>query len=99
MPSLTANPLTPLAAPHMVSGLASGQYNEATMVWREGFADWQPVGRAREVCAGATAHGAAPISFFRQGGTQNKIDDTIFGNEMQFVDDQSLAMRMYKLTI
>jgi len=74
--------LGPFTTPLLLSGLASGQYNEATMVWRDGFADWQPAGRVDELKAGPTMQASLPSS----GQEAHEIDYTIFGNEMQFVE-------------
>jgi len=74
--------LGPFTTQMVLSGLASGQYNEATMVWRDGFADWQPAGRVDELKAGPTMQAPPPSS----GKEAHEIEYTIFGNEMQFVE-------------
>ena len=66
----------------ILGGLAAGQYNEATMVWRDGFADWLPIGRVPELQSGQAAPSPPPYS----GKEAHEIDYTIFGNEMQFVE-------------
>ena len=74
--------LGPFTTGQVLSDLASGQYNEATMVWRDGFADWQPAGGVEELQAGPATQ-ASPLS---SGKEAHEIDYTIFGNEMQFVE-------------
>lgn len=74
--------LGPFTTQQILTGLAAGQYNEATMVWRDGFADWLPVGRVPELQAGQAAPSPPPYS----GKEAHEIDYTIFGNEMQFVE-------------
>lgn len=74
--------LGPFTTQQILSGLAAGQYNEATLVWRDGFADWQPLGRVAELRAGQAAPTPPPFS----GKEAHDIDFTIFGNEMQFVE-------------
>ena len=74
--------LGPFTHQQILSGITGGQYNEATMVWRDGFADWMPIGRVAELQAGAAAPAPPPYS----GKEAHEIDYTIFGNEMQFVE-------------
>ncbi|ADW18435.1 protein of unknown function DUF124 [Desulfobulbus propionicus DSM 2032] len=74
--------LGPFTIQQMLGALASGQYNAATMVWRDGFADWIPAGRVPELQAGQAAPPPPPFS----GKEAHEIDYTIFGNEMQFVE-------------
>jgi uncharacterized protein (TIGR00266 family) len=74
--------LGPFTTQQVLSGLSSGQYTEATMVWRDGFADWQSAGRVNELKAGPTMQAPPPYS----GKEAHEIDYTIFGNEMQFVE-------------
>jgi uncharacterized protein (TIGR00266 family) len=74
--------LGPFTHQHILAGLASGQYNPATMVWRDGFADWMPIGRVAELQAGPSAPAPPPYS----GKEAHEIDYTIYGNEMQFVE-------------
>ena len=56
--------LGPFTTQQILSGLAAGQYNEATMVWRDGFADWQPAGRVQELQA--WPGNVCPPALFRQ---------------------------------
>jgi hypothetical protein len=74
--------LGPFTNQQILSGLASGQYNKATMVWRDGFTDWRSVGSVDGLQAGPTPHTPPPYS----GQEAHQIDYTIFGNEMQYVE-------------
>ena len=55
--------LGPFTTQQVLSDLASGHYNEATMVWRDGFADWQPAGRVEELKAGPVQTPWRPLVF------------------------------------
>ncbi|WP_448871595.1 TIGR00266 family protein [Desulfobulbus propionicus] len=72
----------PFTHQQILSGLASGQYTGATMVWRDGFADWMPIERVPELRPGQSAPTPPPYS----GKEAHEIDYTIHGNEMQFVE-------------
>lgn len=74
--------LGPLTTEQVLAGLASGQYTETTLVWRDGFADWQPADRIVELRATQAAPTPPPFS----GKEAHEIDYTIYGNEMQFVE-------------
>ena len=80
--ALDGKPLGPFSRQQILSGLAAGQYNAVTMVWRDGFADWQLAGRVEELQAGP----AMPVPPPYSGKEAHAIDYTIFGNEMQFVE-------------
>ena len=70
--------LGPFSLQQILSCIAGGQYNEATMVWRDGFADWMPIGRVPELQAGQSAPVPPPYA----GKEAHEIDYTIFGNEI-----------------
>lgn len=74
--------LGPFSIEQIRGGLNSGQYSGNTLVWRDGFADWQPLGRVQEIKAGPGSAGPPPFS----GKEAHEIDFTIFGNEMQFIE-------------
>ena len=74
--------LGPFTLQQIQGGIAAGQYNDATLVWRDGFADWQPIGKAQELKTGAGPQAPPPFS----GKQTDEVDYTIFGNEMQFVE-------------
>lgn len=67
------------------AGLAAGRYRLETMVWKQGFADWQPIAQVPELTA--AGHEAAAMPPLPNEGRQcHEIDYEIFGNEMQFVE-------------
>ncbi|CAK8721876.1 MAG: TIGR00266 family protein [Candidatus Electrothrix sp. AX5] len=74
--------------PHeqMIAGVRSGQYNLATMVWREGFSDWLPIEQVKELTGPSpnASTGSTPPSM--NGRQAHEIDYEIFGHEMQFVE-------------
>ncbi|HEB50950.1 MAG TPA: TIGR00266 family protein [Desulfobulbus sp.] len=72
----------PFSTPQIVSGLATGQYTPATLVWRDGFADWQPIGEVKELSNVEATAAPPPVS----GQEAHVIDYEIFGHEMQFVE-------------
>jgi uncharacterized protein (TIGR00266 family) len=78
--------LGPFSQQQLVAGLRSGQYNQATMVWRDGFSDWLPAGQVPELTdpsATVQAQAAPPPM---TGIHAHEIDYEIFGHEMQFVE-------------
>ncbi len=80
--AIDGNPLGPFTIEQIRNGLASGQYSASTMVWRDGFADWQPAGRVQELTTNTATQAPPPYS----GKQAHEIDYTIFGNEMQFIE-------------
>ncbi len=74
--------LGPLSTAQIVSGLATGQYTPATLVWRDGFADWQPIGKVEELNNVEATAAPPPVG----GQEAHVIDYEIFGHEMQFVE-------------
>lgn len=78
----TKGPYTP---DEIRAGLTAGRYRPGTMVWKQGFADWQPIAQVAELAA---AHPAATeMPPLPAGGVHcQEIDYKIFGNEMQFVE-------------
>lgn len=74
----------PFSHEQMIAGIRSGQYQQTSMVWREGLSDWLPVQQVKElVDPGSTAGYAPPPMTGRQA---HEIDYEIFGHEMQFVE-------------
>lgn len=75
----------PFSYEQMIAGVRSGQYNTATMVWREGLNDWMPMEQVKELTAPAASagHAAPPVVTGRQA---HEIDYEVFGHEMQFVE-------------
>jgi uncharacterized protein (TIGR00266 family) len=68
------------------AAMARAQQNPNGHVWREGFAEWMPIGKVAELAGAAAAHtrsaGPPPTSHM----TSDEIDFEIFGSEMQFVE-------------
>ncbi len=74
--------LGPFSKQKLIAALSSGQYNEATLVWRDGFADWMPAGQVEELQDTPDTMVPPPLS----GQEAHEIDYKIFGKEMQFVE-------------
>jgi uncharacterized protein (TIGR00266 family) len=72
----------PFSTEQLSAALASGQYAGSTMVWRDGFSDWQPAAEVDELNSPAPAAAPPPVS----GQQAHEIDYEIFGHEMQFVE-------------
>ena len=62
----SANPLGPFTTQQILSGLLAGQYNEATIVSRDGFADWQPAGRGTGPLPALAGNVLCPPALFRR---------------------------------
>lgn len=73
--------LGPYSIDQIRSGLTSGQYSNATMVWRDGFSDWVAAGQVQEL-QGPAVQEPPPVT----GKQAHEIDYEIFGREMQFVE-------------
>ena len=74
--------LGPFTLQQLQDGLATGHHTPATLVWRDGFADWLPVAQVPELQPGARPQGPPPVT----GKEAHEIDYTIIGHEMQFVE-------------
>ncbi|WP_417916285.1 TIGR00266 family protein [Candidatus Electronema sp. JC] len=75
----------PFSQQQLLAGLRSGQFSRATLVWREGFSDWQAVENVPELAdpgSAAAAQAPPPVT----GRHAHEIDYEIFGHEMQFVE-------------
>lgn len=81
--ALNGQSLGPFTLQQILNGLATGQYNDNTMIWRDGFADWQPAGMVSELKS-EPANAQPPQAFSYQ--ESHEIEYTIHGNEMQFVE-------------
>lgn len=68
----------------VTQNLSSGQYPPSTLVWSQGFSDWQPISQVPELQRPVVAANAAPPS--PPGQIAHEIDYEIIGNEMQFVE-------------
>lgn len=67
---------------YISQNLASGQFNQSTMVWADGFQDWTAISNITELQQAETAQ--PPPARFHQSA--HEIDYKIHGNEMQFVE-------------
>ncbi len=77
----------PMTAADLAAGFRSGQYNQATLVFRQGMSGWTAAGQVPEVSALlGGALGAAPPSPGASGRRAHEVDYDIVGSEMQFVD-------------
>ncbi len=79
----------PFPQKQIVAGLRSGQYDQTTMVWREGFSDWLPIAKVPELAVPSPSSTAQPQPTppSMSGRPQaHEIDYEIFGHEMQFVE-------------
>jgi len=75
----------PFSQQQLLAGLRSGQFSRATLVWREGFGDWQAVENVPELAdpgSAAAVQAPPPVT----GRHAHEIDYEIFGHEMQFVE-------------
>ena len=72
----------PFSQEQMQNGLASGQYDQGTLVWTEGYQEWVVVSKAKEL------HQAVVPQPPPASGkiVAHEIDYEIFGNEMQYVE-------------
>ena len=50
----------PFSHEQMIAGIRSGQYQQTSMVWREGLSDWLPVQQVKELVDPGSAAGYAP---------------------------------------
>ncbi len=74
----------PFSHQQLLAGLRSGQFSRATLVWREGFSDWQAIEQVPELADPGSAVTQAPPPV--TGRHAHEIDYEIFGHEMQFVE-------------
>lgn len=72
----------PFSTEQIRDSLHNGTYTPGTFVWRQGFADWQPISNCPDLLA---TPAAAPPNFAPRAGV-DIIDYEIFGSEMQFVE-------------
>ncbi|MGR0481966.1 MAG: TIGR00266 family protein [Candidatus Electronema sp. V4] len=74
----------PFSHQQLLAGLRSGQFSRSTLVWREGFSDWQAIEQVPELANPGSAATQAPPPV--TGRHAHEIDYEIFGHEMQFVE-------------
>ncbi len=72
----------PFDQQHIRQNLAAGQYDQATLVWTEGYQNWVPISQAPELHQPTTPQ-PPPTS---SQTIAHEIDYEIHGNEMQFVE-------------
>lgn len=72
----------PMTTSELSSAVAAGKYDGSTMVWRDGFSDWQPLSQVSELSRSQPVVGPPPVS----NQHAHEIDYEIFGHEMQFVE-------------
>lgn len=72
----------PLSTSSLSSSFSSGEYPHSSMVWTEGFADWQPADTIPELRQSNSPVPPPPVSEYQA----DEIDYEIFGHEMQFVE-------------
>lgn len=72
----------PYSTEQIVRGVNQGSYPPSTLVWREGFADWQQLQSCTELTSSITSVPPRLTS----GEFADEIDFEIFGHEMQFVE-------------
>jgi len=73
----------PFSRAEVTAGLAAGRFTRETMVWRDGFSEWLPIGQVPELSAQPVAPTPPPTVPDRR---THEIDYEIFGNEMQFIE-------------
>jgi len=80
----------PFRQEQIAEGLAAGLYTPRTLVWKKGYADWQPlteVAEFRQPGRGFSNREAPPaIGTGSSSRRAHEIDFEIFGHEMQFVE-------------
>ena len=74
----------PFSHQQLLAGLRSGQFSRATLVWRDGFSDWQTIEQVPGLADPDSAAAQAPPPV--TGRHAHEIDYEIFGHEMQFVE-------------
>ena len=81
----------PMTASDLTAGFRSGQYNQATLVFKQGMSGWTAAAQVPEVSSllGGAAAGAPPSAHGTptSGGRRaHEVDYDIVGAEMQFVE-------------
>jgi uncharacterized protein (TIGR00266 family) len=80
----------PMTASDLAAGFRSGQYNAATLVFKQGMSGWTAAAQVPELAAslgGAAASPASPgLGMPASGRRSHEVDYDIVGEEMQFVE-------------
>jgi uncharacterized protein (TIGR00266 family) len=71
----------PYPGEHILDNLANGTYTPRTLVWKQGFADWQEIRNCPEL----QRQPEAGPPHVPGSSKAHEIDFEIFGNEMQYV--------------
>lgn len=74
----------PFSTSQILLGIQSGIYTSDTLVWRQGFPDWLPLGAVPELTSSTPQSHVPPTPAGAE--TAHEIDYQIFGSEMQFVE-------------
>ena len=70
----------------LAQAVAQAKQNPNAFAWRDGFADWQPVGSIAELTPAPGAPVPVPPPVAAGGPRADEIDFKVFGAEMQFVE-------------
>jgi uncharacterized protein (TIGR00266 family) len=89
--AVSGQSLGPMTASELASGFRSGQYNQATLVFKQGMSGWTAAAQVPEVApllgAAAGAPSPVPLGAPTSGGRKShEVDYDIVGSEMQFVE-------------
>jgi uncharacterized protein (TIGR00266 family) len=76
----------PMTAAELAAGFRSGQYNQSTLVFRQGMSGWTAASQVSEVAAFLGGAPAAAPAFVPSGRRSHEVDYDIVGTEMQFVE-------------
>ena len=72
----------PYSITQILQGIQNGTYNQSTLVWRQGFAQWMSLAEVPELNGASPAYTPPP----QFSGAAHEIDFEVFGSEMQFVE-------------
>jgi uncharacterized protein (TIGR00266 family) len=89
--AVSGQSIGPMTLGELTVGFQSGQYNQKTLVFKQGMSGWAPAGQVGElspILGGAGAPAASPPSAPSavSGRRAHEVDYDIVGNEMQFVE-------------
>ncbi|MCB2182971.1 MAG: TIGR00266 family protein [Desulfobulbaceae bacterium] len=88
--AVDGNSRGPFSHTQIVEGLHAGLYTPQTMVWKDGYENWQPLGEVPEFRQGSKGTQDMPAPPGQHANTArqkaHEIDYEVFGHEMQFVE-------------
>jgi uncharacterized protein (TIGR00266 family) len=97
--AVSGQSIGPMTAGELAVAFQSGQYNQKTLVFKQGMAAWTAAGQVAEISpmlatggAGSASSRTAPVAVAPSGGPAasgrlaHEVDYDIVGNEMQFVE-------------